>query len=115
MADRVLKGDYDMKMVSKIYISSFGATEFLRVGVVCYFHIKPNQGYVELWFDKILDNEMQVGCAHTFSPPYSSSLSSPSHSVHMTDSSQPQHFFAAGCLFADFSNTVIFYPVIKSL
>ena len=34
---------------------------------------------------------------------------------HMTGSSQPQHFFAAGCLFAYFAITVIFYPVIKTL
>ena len=31
----------------------------------------------------------------------------------MAGSSQPQHFFAAGCLFADFAIAVIFYPVIK--
>ena len=30
---------------------------------------------------------------------------------HMAGSSQPQHFFAAGCLFADFAIAVIFYPV----
>ena len=30
----------------------------------------------------------------------------------MAGSSQPQHFFAAGCLFADFAIAVIFYPVI---
>ena len=29
----------------------------------------------------------------------------------MAGSSQPQHFFAAGCGFADFAITVIFYPV----
>ena len=33
----------------------------------------------------------------------------------MAGSSQPQHFFAAGCLFADFAIAVIFYPVIKTL
>ena len=32
---------------------------------------------------------------------------------HMAGSSQPQHFFAAGCLFADFAIAVIFHPVIK--
>ena len=35
-------------------------------------------------------------------------------SVYMAGSSQPQHFFAAGCGFADFAITVIFYPVIKT-
>ena len=34
---------------------------------------------------------------------------------YMAGSSQPQHFFAAGCLFADFAIDVIFYPVIKTL
>ena len=34
--------------------------------------------------------------------------------THMAGSSQPQHFFAAGCLFADFAIAVIFYPVIKT-
>ena len=34
---------------------------------------------------------------------------------HMAGSSQPQHFFAAGRLFADFAIAVIFYPVIKTL
>ena len=34
---------------------------------------------------------------------------------HMAGSYQPQHFFAAGCAFADFAITVIFYPVIKTL
>ena len=29
---------------------------------------------------------------------------------HMAGSSQPQHFFAATCSFADFAITVIFYP-----
>ena len=33
----------------------------------------------------------------------------------MAGSSQPQHFFSAGCLFADFAIAVIFYPVIKTL
>ena len=33
----------------------------------------------------------------------------------MAGSSQPQHFFAAGCLFADFAIAVIFFPVIKNL
>ena len=31
----------------------------------------------------------------------------------MASSSQPQQFFAAECLYADFANTVIFYPAIK--
>ena len=35
--------------------------------------------------------------------------------LHMAGASQPQHFFAAGCLFADFAIPVIFYPVIKTL
>ena len=30
--------------------------------------------------------------------------------AYMAGSSQPQHFFAAGCIFADFAITVIFYP-----
>ena len=34
---------------------------------------------------------------------------------HMAGSSQPQHFFAAGCLFADFAIAVNFYSVIKTL
>ena len=34
---------------------------------------------------------------------------------HMACSSQPQHFSAAGCVFADFAIAVIFYPVIKTL
>ena len=33
---------------------------------------------------------------------------------HMAGSSQPQHFFDAGCVFADFAIAVIFYPTIKS-
>ena len=33
----------------------------------------------------------------------------------MAGSSQPQHFFAAGCVFANFAISVIFYPVIKTL
>ena len=32
---------------------------------------------------------------------------------HVAGSSQPQHFFAAGCVFADFAITLIFYSVIK--
>ena len=32
---------------------------------------------------------------------------------HMAGSSQPQHFFAAGCVFADIAIPVIFYPVKK--
>ena len=36
------------------------------------------------------------------------------HMIHMVVSSQPQIFFAAGCLFADFAITVIFYPEIKT-
>ena len=32
---------------------------------------------------------------------------------HITGSSQPKHFFAAGFIFADFTIAVIFYPVIK--
>ena len=32
----------------------------------------------------------------------------------MAGSSQPQHFFAAGCIFADFAIAVIYYPVIKT-
>ena len=35
--------------------------------------------------------------------------------AYMAGSSQPQHFFAAGCLFSDFAIAVIFYPVIKTL
>ena len=35
--------------------------------------------------------------------------------LYMAGSSQTQHFFAAGCLFADFAIAVIFYPVIKTL
>ena len=35
--------------------------------------------------------------------------------IHMAGSSQSQHFFAAGCIFADFSIAVIFYPAIKTL
>ena len=35
------------------------------------------------------------------------------HMINMVVSSQPQIFFDAGCLFADFAITVIFYPVIK--
>ena len=35
--------------------------------------------------------------------------------AHMAGSSQPQHFFAAGCILADFAITLIFYPIIKSL
>ena len=34
---------------------------------------------------------------------------------HVAGSSQPQHFFAAGCIFPDFAIAVIFYPVIKTL
>ena len=34
--------------------------------------------------------------------------------VHMAGSSQQQHFFAAGCVFADFAIAVIYYPVIKT-
>ena len=34
---------------------------------------------------------------------------------HMAGSSQPQHVFAAECVFADFASAVIFYPVIKTL
>ena len=33
----------------------------------------------------------------------------------MAGSSQPQHFFAAECVFADFAIAVIFYPVMKNL
>ena len=33
----------------------------------------------------------------------------------MAGSSQPQYYFATGCLFADFKIAVIFYPVIKTL
>ena len=32
---------------------------------------------------------------------------------HMAGSSQPQHFFTAGCLFTDFA-AVIFYPIINT-
>ena len=39
----------------------------------------------------------------------------PWFSPHMVGSFQSQHFFAAGCVFADFAIAVIFYPVIKSL
>ena len=35
--------------------------------------------------------------------------------LHMAGSSQPQHFFAAGCIFADFAIALISYPVIKTL
>ena len=35
--------------------------------------------------------------------------------LYKAGSSQPQHFFAAGCIFADFALTVIFYSVIKTL
>ena len=38
-----------------------------------------------------------------------------SNFIYMLGSSQPQHFFAAGCVFADFAIAVIFYPVIKTL
>ena len=34
---------------------------------------------------------------------------------HMAGSSQPQHFFAAGCVFADFASALIFCPVITNL
>ena len=34
--------------------------------------------------------------------------------VHMAGSSQPQHFFAEGCILAEFAIAVILYPVIKS-
>ena len=34
---------------------------------------------------------------------------------HMAGSSQPQHFFAAEWVFADFAIAVIFSPVIKTL
>ena len=34
--------------------------------------------------------------------------------AHMAGSSQPQHFFAAGCIFADFVIALILYPVIKT-
>ena len=34
---------------------------------------------------------------------------------HMAGSSQPQNFFSAGCVFADFAIAVIFYHVIKTL
>ena len=37
------------------------------------------------------------------------------YGIYMAGSSQPQHFFAEGCIFADFAIAVIFYPVIKSL
>ena len=36
-------------------------------------------------------------------------------SLYMAGSSEPQHFFAAGCVFADFAIAVIFYPFIKTL
>ena len=32
----------------------------------------------------------------------------------MAGSSQPQHVFAAECVFADFAIAVIFYPLIKT-
>ena len=35
--------------------------------------------------------------------------------VHMAGSSQPQHFFAAGCLFADFVIALIYYPIKETL
>ena len=35
--------------------------------------------------------------------------------VHMAGFSQPQHFFAAGCIFAVFGIALIFYPVKKTL
>jgi len=35
--------------------------------------------------------------------------------LHMAGSSQPQNFFAAGCIFADFGIALIFYPVKKTL
>ena len=33
----------------------------------------------------------------------------------MAGSSQPQQIFSAGCDFADFAISVIFYPVLKTL
>ena len=33
--------------------------------------------------------------------------------LHMAGSSHPQHFFAAGCIFADFAIAVLFHPVKK--
>ena len=33
----------------------------------------------------------------------------------MAGSSQPQHFFAAGCIFADFVIALIFYPIKETL
>ena len=35
--------------------------------------------------------------------------------VHMASFSQPQHFFAAGCILAVFGIALIFYPVKKTL
>ena len=35
--------------------------------------------------------------------------------VHMAGSSQPQHFFIAGCVFADFAITVIFLILNKNI
>ena len=34
--------------------------------------------------------------------------------LHMAGFSQPQQYFAAGCIFSDFAIAVIFYPVIKT-
>ena len=42
-------------------------------------------------------------------------LSSQRQQSHMAGSSQPQNFFAAGCLFADFAIAFVFRPVIRNL